>query len=312
MRGVELKLNNIIDNIYYEVVRLRKNIDEIDIYGYLKSRKKPSRKRLYQRGALILAADHTARMNTEVGNNPYALLNRKELLSRIVRLLMTEYVDGVLVIPDVLDEILIANYILKERFGISLIDDKFIIASINRGGLKGSVFELDDKVTAYTPEDVKRLGLDATKVLLQLDKDNYYTSNTLTYITEVARKTLDLDIPLFIEVFPVKRVNNEYKFTGDPYELASAINVAAALGYSSVNKLLKVPYVHDFKIVAESTTLPIYLLGGGSGKAKDFVHQLNEAMNAGDNVVGAIIGRNILFPIDINPIEAVKLIKNSM
>jgi hypothetical protein len=155
MRGVELKLNNIIDNIYYEVVRLRKNIDEIDIYGYLKSRKKPSRKRLYQRGALILAADHTARMNTEVGNNPYALLNRKELLSRIIRLLMTEYVDGVLVIPDVLDEILIANYILKERFGISLIDDKFIIASINRSGLKGSVFELDDKVTAYTPEDVK-------------------------------------------------------------------------------------------------------------------------------------------------------------
>jgi hypothetical protein len=42
------------------------------------------------------------------------------------------------------------------------------------------------------------------------------------------------------------------------------------------------------------------------------VHQLNEAMNAGDNVVGAVIGRNILFPIDINPIEAVKLIKNSI
>ncbi len=272
----------------------------------LERRRRPSPKRS---GLLILAVDHTARMNFSVGDDKYAMLDRAELLGRVVEVLRGGAVDGVLASPDLLDDLLYYSAYLRESTGQGLLDGVMLIGTVNRGGLAGAVFELDDRVTAYTPEDIRRLGLDGAKVLLRIDIGSRDTANTIGYVADVARRCASLGVPLMIEVFPVRWDGTSYRFVGDPYELAAAINVAAGLGWDTAGYMLKVPYVRDFPVVAKSTTLPILLLGGGSGDVERFAEELADALRAGPNVVGAVVGRNILFPRRGTPRDAARLVR---
>ena len=55
--------------------------------------------------------------------------------------------------------------------------------------------------------------------------------------------------------------------------------------------------------MARATTLPILLLGGESaGDPAPFLRQLASAMAAGPNVRGALVGRNVLYPGDEDPL----------
>ena len=55
--------------------------------------------------------------------------------------------------------------------------------------------------------------------------------------------------------------------------------------------------------MARSTTLPILLLGGESaGNPAPFLTQLASALGAGANVRGALVGRNVLYPGDEDPL----------
>ena len=305
--------NYFLNNVYEYIVKRRAQVDPDSLYRRLRERKRPSIKKFYTRGILILALDHTARMNISVGNNKYALINRRDLLLRITKLLLTNLIDGILVIPDILDELLIIDELIEEKTGSSIFDDLILMGSVNRGGLSGSVFELDDRVTAYTPKDIIKLGLDAAKFLLRIDLSNPDTVKTLDYAQSIARECDEYGLPLFIEVFPVIRdEDGEYKMVKNPYDLAAAVGVASALGFSSLRKFLKLPYTDEFHIVTQSTTLPIYILGGGSGSAKALCNEIKLAFNSGPNVIGAVIGRNILYPSDMSPEDAVRCIKNTM
>src|SRR5690349_7986050 len=49
---------------------------------------------------VIIAADHTAHHDARVGSNAIAMANRYELLGRILRVLVSPEVDGLLATPD--------------------------------------------------------------------------------------------------------------------------------------------------------------------------------------------------------------------
>jgi DhnA family fructose-bisphosphate aldolase class Ia len=56
--------------------------------------------------------------------------------------------------------------------------------------------------------------------------------------------------------------------------------------------------------VARATTLPILLLGGESaGDPTGFINELTDGMKA-SNVRGALVGRNVLYPGDEDPLAA--------
>jgi DhnA family fructose-bisphosphate aldolase class Ia len=79
--------------------------------------------------------------------------------------------------------------------------------------------------------------------------------------------------------------------------------VASALGDSSRYLWLKLPHCENYDTVARATTLPILLLGGESaGDPAPFLRQLGSAMSAGPNVRGALVGRNVLYPGDEDPL----------
>src|SRR5438874_524340 len=85
--------------------------------------------------------------------------------------------------------------------------------------------------------------------------------------------------------------------------LARMCGIASALGESSAHVWLKVPYVEDFATVCRATTLPILLLGGPARESP--VHTIKDfasALEASPRVRGAVIGRNLLFPGDADPL----------
>ena len=89
---------------------------------------------------LLVAADHPARGALGVRGDAGAMASRSELLDRLVTALGRPGVDGVLGTADILDDLLL----------LGALDDKVAIGSMNRGGLQGAVFELDDRFTGYT------------------------------------------------------------------------------------------------------------------------------------------------------------------
>jgi tagatose-1,6-bisphosphate aldolase len=50
---------------------------------------------------------------------------------------------------------------------------------MNRGGLGGAAFELDDRFTAYDAASLARSGCDAGKLLMRIDLDDPATVRTL-------------------------------------------------------------------------------------------------------------------------------------
>ena len=77
----------------------------------------------------------------------------------------------------------------------------------------------------------------------------------------------------------------------------------AALGDSSHGMWLKLPYCEHYETVARSTTLPILLLGGQAvGDATPLLRQVAAGLAAGPNVRGTLVGRNVLYPGDADPL----------
>ncbi len=100
----------------------------------------------------ILAADHPGRRATRVGNDPLRMADRRDLLARIVRILAANAADGLLATMDIIEELLILEHLLKESGGPSLVDGRVLIASLNRAGMDGVSWELDDDWSGPTAE----------------------------------------------------------------------------------------------------------------------------------------------------------------
>ena len=102
---------------------------------------------------------------------------------------------------------------------------------------------------------------------------------------------------------PSRKTDKGYVVVKTAEALARLAGVASALGDSSRYLWLKLPHCENYETVARATTLPILLLGGESaGDPSPFLRQLGSAMAAGPNVRGALVGRNVLYPGDEDPL----------
>jgi DhnA family fructose-bisphosphate aldolase class Ia len=257
----------------------------------------------------ILACDHPARHVTRVGDNPLAMGDRRDYLARILRIVQSPAVDGVMATPDIVDDLLIADHLQLEAGEPSFLDGKVLLGCVNRGGLAGAVFELDDRVTAYTVEGLVEANLDGAKIMFRLDPGNPDSLRTMEYTAQVVTACHARHLPVFLEPLPVARVDGAYRVLKTAADLVRVVGVASALGTSSAGLWLKLPYAEGFAAVARATTLPILLLGGeASGDPAVFLGELREAMAAGSNVRGALVGRNVLYPGAGDPREAARAV----
>jgi hypothetical protein len=256
------------------------------------------RKQLATDGRLnLLAADHPARNVTRVGENALAMADRRDYLARILRVLLCEGVDGIMATMDILEDLLTVDGFLRDAGKPTLLDHRVLIASLNRGGLAGSSWELDDPMTGATAKTCADWRLDGAKVLLRVDEAEAASLKTMLACANAINGTNALALPMFLEPLPVNKAGKGYVVVKTAEALARLAGVASALGDSSRYLWLKLPYCDGFETVASATTLPILLLGGESaGDAAPFLQQLKSAMAAGTNVRGALVGRNVLYP----------------
>lgn len=237
---------------------------------------------------LLIAADHPARGALGVRSDPLAMGSRRDLLDRLVAALARPGVDGVLGTPDVLDDLVL----------LGALDDKVAIGSMNRGGLQGAVFELDDRFTAYTADEIAGRGLDGGKMLTRICLGDPGTVSTLEAsahaVTDLARHGLMAMVEPFLSVVDDGRVRNLL----DPDSAIASIGIASGLGASSAHTWLKLPVVDDLPRVMEATTLPTLLLGGDpQGDPQDTYAAWADALTL-PSVTGLVVGRALLYPPD--------------
>jgi len=238
---------------------------------------------------MMIAADHPARGALRAGERPLAMADRADLLERLVLALSRPGVNGVLGTPDVLEDLLL----------LGALDGKVVVGSMNRGGLAGTVFEMDDRFTGYDAAAIAAAGFEGGKMLTRIDPDDPTTVATLEScghaVSDLAAHGLMAMVEPFIshrEGGPGGRVRNE--LTAEA--MIRAQTVAAGLGRTSAHTWLKVPIVEEMERAMAATTLPAVILGGEVGQDQDATFASWAKALALPTVQGLVIGRSLLYP----------------
>ena len=219
-----------------------KNYDEIsEIRAYdpdrigklLASRKR--RRLLGDDGKMmIVACDHPARGALSVGGKADAMADRRDLLDRLATALSRPGVDGLLATADIAEDLLL----------LGALEEKLVFASMNRGGLAGSVFEMDDRMTGYDVQGVIESNFDGGKMLTRIDLSDPMTVATLE---TCARAVTDLNrakLVAMVEPFWSSRKGGKVVNDLSPEAVIKSVAVTQGLGASSAYTWMKLPVVH--------------------------------------------------------------------
>jgi DhnA family fructose-bisphosphate aldolase class Ia len=246
---------------------------------------------------VILAADHPGRASLKIQDDPVAMADRHEFLARILRVLSHPGIDGFMSTPDVVEDLLVLAGLIRERGGQSPLDDRLLIGCMNRGGLPGSVWDMDDRFTAFTTRRMLVLGMDGGKFMVRIDPTDRGSLTTIEGCVRAISELAESSLLSFVEPLPVVHDNGVYRVVRTARTLTEAVSVASAWGASSLYTWIKVPTCPEFAKVAGATTLPLVLLGGEAvGSPRPVLEDLARGVAAGANVRGAMIGRNVLYP----------------
>ena len=237
---------------------------------------------------LLVAADHPARGAIGVGDDPLAMGSRDELLRRMVTALAHPGVDGVLGTADVLEDLLL----------LGALEGKVVIGSMNRGGLAGSAFELDDRFTGYDARSIATSRFDGGKMLLRIDHDDPASVATLEACARAIDALAAQGSMAMVEPFLSRRVDGKVVNDLSTQAVVRSVAIASGLGATSRTTWLKIPVVDDMAQVMAATTLPTLLLGGDpSGDADEYRARWRDALEL-PGVRGLIVGRALLYPAD--------------
>jgi hypothetical protein len=244
----------------------------------------------------IVAADHPARAALKVGSDPNAMANRRDLLERLLTALKQPGVDGVLAAPDVMEDLLL----------LGALDQRIAIGSMNRGGLAGAVWELDDRFTAYDPGAIDRSCLDGGKMLLRLALNDPGTLATIEGAARAIDALAARRLLAMVEPLPAWREpDGTVRISKEPDDLLKVIGVASGLGNTSAYTWLKVHVTGDMERVLSATTLPTLLLGGDPGNHPAEVFEGWRRALRLPQVRGLVAGRALLYPSDGDVASAV-------
>lgn len=245
---------------------------------------------------IFIALDHPARGALGAGDDAWAMASREDLLERCITALANPGVRGFLGTPDLVEDLTL----------LGALDGKLVLGSMNRAGLQGSAFEIDDRMTAYDARGIVVSGLDGGKLLLRIDPTDPATSPMLERAARAIDSLSEAQKVAMVEPFisgvQGGRITNDLSTEA----VLKSVTIASALGRTSAYTWLKVPYVADMERVVGATTLPCLLLGGEVPNDADQAMRDWEASLALPNVKGLVIGRTVLFPRDGDVAAAVQ------
>jgi len=245
--------------------------------------------------AMIIAADHTARGILGAGRRTGAMADRGELLDRIQLALSRPGVTGVMASPDILEDLLL----------LGGLDGKAVFGSMNRGGLQGAAWEIDDRFTAYDAAAIAEGGFEGGKMLVRIDPEDAATPATLEACARAVSDLAGRGLVAMVEPFMAGSIEGRVRPILLPDAAIRASVVAAALGTTSAYTWLKVPVVEDMERVIGATTLPTLLLGGEVARDQAATFERWGAALRVPGAIGLVVGRSLLFPPDDDVAAAV-------
>jgi DhnA family fructose-bisphosphate aldolase class Ia len=237
---------------------------------------------------MIIALDHPARGALRAGPKPLAMADRHDLLDRLCAALARPGVTGVLGTADILEDLLL----------LGALEDKVVFGSMNRGGLAGTVFEMDDRFTGYTAAAIERMGFDGGKMLLRIAPDDPLTVNTLEACARAISELAARGLIAMVEPFLSHRVEGRIRNDLTAEAMIRVISVAAGLGDTSAYTWLKLPVVADLERVVAASTMPALILGGEVGADQEAMLEGWRRALALPTVKGLVVGRSLLYPPD--------------
>jgi len=237
---------------------------------------------------MIVAADHPARGSLGVRGVPGAMADRYDLLARLLTALSRPGVDGLLATADIVEDLLL----------LGALDDKIVIGSMNRGGLSGSSFELDDRFTGYDAATISSMGLDGGKMLTRIDPVDPGTVRTLESAGRAVTELSSRQLMAMIEPFICRRIDGRVVNDLSTQAVIRSVAIASGLGATSGYTWLKLPVLDNMAEVMAATTLPVLLLGGDPDGPAEQAYARWQAALALPGVRGFVIGRSLLYPED--------------
>jgi hypothetical protein len=236
---------------------------------------------------MLIACDHPARGALRAGDDALAMGDRTQVLDRMVRALSRPGVDGVLGTADVIEDLLI----------LGALEGKVVVGSMNRGGLAGTAFEMDDRFTAYDAASIAAAGYQGGKMLLRIDPEDRSTVDTMQACAQATSALATHGLMSMVEPFisyrdESGRVRNDLSTEA----VVRSATVAAGLAHTSAHTWLKLPVIDDMEPVLAATTLPVLLLGGEVAADQDAQFAAWSKALAGPTVRGMVVGRSLLFP----------------
>jgi DhnA family fructose-bisphosphate aldolase class Ia len=237
---------------------------------------------------MLVAADHPARGALRAGDDAFAMGDRARLLDRMVRALARPGVDGVLGTADVLDDLLL----------LGALEGKVVIGSMNRGGLAGTAFEIDDRFTGHDAATIQRDGMQGGKMLFRIEPDDAGTVATMQACAEAVRDLAEAQVMAMVEPFISHRRDGRVVNDLSTAAVVRSATVAAGLAPTSAYTWLKLPVVDDMDAVLSATGLPVLLLGGEVSSDQEAQFAAWSKALAHPAVRGMVVGRSLLFPPD--------------
>ena len=244
---------------------------------------------------MIIACDHPARGSLSAAGKATAMASRSDLLDRLVTALTRPGVDGLLATADIADDLLM----------LGVLEEKLVFASMNRGGLQGAAFEMDDRNTGYDVRGTIDAGFEGAKMLLRIDLED---SATVATLEQCGRAITDLnraELIAMVEPFMSSRYGGKIVNDLSADAVIKSVHIAQGLGASSAYTWMKLPVVHEMERVMDATTLPTLLLGGDPDSAPDETYAQWQAALALPSVHGLVVGRTMLYPADDDVAKAV-------
>jgi hypothetical protein len=244
---------------------------------------------------MIIAADHPARGAFGVGDRPMAMGSRVDLLDRLVVALGRPGVDGLLASPDILEDLLL----------LGALEDKVVFGSMNRGGLQGAEFELDDRFTGYDAQGCADMGLNGGKTLTRIALGDPGTVATMEATARAVNELSERKLIAMVEPFWSSRTGGRVYNDLTPDAVIRSVGICSALGRTSAYTWMKLPVVPDMERVMDSTTLPTLLLGGDPAADAEATYQSWRDALTLPAVRGLVVGRTLLYPGDDDVAAAV-------
>lgn len=239
-------------------------------------------------GLMIIACDHPARGALAAGGRAMAMASREDVLSRCVTALGRPGVNGFLGTADLIEDLAL----------LGALDGKLVYGSMNRGGLAGAAFEMDDRFTGYDARGIVDAGLDGGKMLLRIDYEDPRTADTLAACAAAVDDLAERGIMAMVEPFISRRRDERVVNDLSADAVIASMAIASGLGRTSAHTWLKLPAVADMERVMEASTLPALILGGAVSEDADAARASWARALALPTVRGLVIGRSLLFPPD--------------